>query len=232
MKVEKILEYQEIDKELYNLEQNLKNNESKKQAKEHYDAYSQSKEACADFEVKAEQLLADIEKIQKQYQLQEDKLNEFMNKNIDSMSKDEVSKINQLKEKLSQNISILEKNLSALATKMNFIVSGHNKQYKILNDSMVEYDKCKKQFDEDKKKFENAKEEYVKKLQAVEKEIEPKVMEAYKKVRNNNIFPVVVPLSGSLCGRCRVELPFANIEKLNQQGTIICEHCGRIIYKV
>lgn len=231
MKVEKILEYQELDKELYNIQKQEKLNENKVKAKEFYQSYTQSKESCAEFEKKAEALLADIEKIKKQYQQQEDKLNEFMGKNLESMAKEEISKINQLKDKLSQNIVILEKNLSALASKMNAILSGHNRAYKTLTESKQEYEKCKQAYDEDVKAYEKEKEEFSKKLQVLEKDIEPKIMEAYKKVRNNNLFPVVVPLSGSMCGRCRVELPFANIEKLNEQGTIICEHCGRIIYK-
>ena len=112
------------------------------------------------------------------------------------------------------------------------ILSGHSKAYKTLSESKQEYEKYKQSYEEDLKMFEKNKEEYTNKLKVLEKDIEPKIMEAYRKVRNNNLFPVVVPLSGSMCGRCRVELPFANLEKLNEQGTITCEHCGRIIYKV
>ena len=54
----------------------------------------------------------------------------------------------------------------------------------------------------------------------------------YKKRRNDNIFPVVVPLEGkNFCGRCRMELPMAAISKINDTGVITCEHCKRLVYK-
>ena len=28
-----------------------------------------------------------------------------------------------------------------------------------------------------------------------------------------------------------MELPFANITKLNEEGVITCEHCRRLVYK-
>ena len=57
-------------------------------------------------------------------------------------------------------------------------------------------------------------------------------MEAYIKRRKENVFPVVVPLTGNSCGGCHVELPYANITKLNEEGLLSCEHCRRLIYKV
>lgn len=79
--------------------------------------------------------------------------------------------------------------------------------------------------------MEQEKVEIEKKLKSLEKNIDGKLLEAYKKRRGENIFPIVVALNGNSCGGCHVELPFANIVKLDSEGILICEHCRRIIYK-
>ena len=69
------------------------------------------------------------------------------------------------------------------------------------------------------------------KLKELSKSIDSNIMQVYQKRRNENVFPVLVPLNGNSCGGCHMELPFANITKLNEEGVITCEHCRRIVYK-
>ena len=69
-------------------------------------------------------------------------------------------------------------------------------------------------------------------LEDLSKSVEKNLLSEYKKRRNDNIFPVIVPLEGTnFCGRCRMELPMVAISRIKDVGVITCEHCKRLVYK-
>jgi hypothetical protein len=71
--------------------------------------------------------------------------------------------------------------------------------------------------------------EDLKKLAAA---VDPGLMEKYKHVRKQSKKgDVVVPIAGNSCGGCRFELPSSVIHTIASRGYIICEECGKIIYK-
>ena len=231
MKVEKILEYQNLDREMYNIEKQLKENENKKKANELFESMKDAQTRSYKLEDKAGAILAEIEKVKKQYQIQEDKMKEFLSKSPESLSQEEVNKLSNLKDRLFQNIQILEKNLSSLAESMNAVLAEFNNAVKLINTSKEDYAKFKQAYDEDVKVIDKEKEKIAVQLNEISKDIDTNIMEAYTKRRKENVFPVVVPLKGNSCGGCHVELPFANLTKLNEEGMLSCEHCRRIIYK-
>ena len=69
-------------------------------------------------------------------------------------------------------------------------------------------------------------------LKAMEKDIEPALLEKYRAMKNDNIFPVYVPLlDGKACYGCRMEVASSKLNKLSTEPFITCEHCGRLIFK-
>lgn len=231
MDLKKILEYQNLDSELYKIEKNVKDSQNKKTAAQMHENMKNAQERSLKLEEKAGSVLAEIEKIKQQYKIQENKMNEFLQKDLTTLSRTELEKYNVLKDKLSQNLSILEKNLSSLAETINGMLADFNKTIKTFNTSKEEYLKSKEKYDNEVKAVEEDKKTIIEKLEKLEKDIDQQTLEKYKKRRNENIFPVFVPLSGDSCGYCRVQLPFANISNLEANGVLTCEHCHRIIYK-
>lgn len=62
--------------------------------------------------------------------------------------------------------------------------------------------------------------------------VEPTLMEKYKQARKQTKKgDIVVPIAGNCCGGCRFELPSSLIHTVASRGYIICEECGKIIYK-
>lgn len=236
MKVEQILEYQKLDREMFKLEKELRENPHKKKANQLHETMKSAQERSVKLEEKAGTLLAEIDKVKKQLKIQQDKMAEFMAKDLNSLSKADIEKMASLKDKLAQNLQILEKNLSSLAETVNSVLADFNKTIKTFNTSKEEFAKCKAEYDNDAKNVEGQKSEIASKLQVIAKEIEPSVMEAYQKRRKENIFPVVVPLmeegkGNYFCGGCRTQLSFASINKIDGEGYVNCDHCRRIIYK-
>lgn len=69
-------------------------------------------------------------------------------------------------------------------------------------------------------------------LKALEKDVNPILFEKYKSMKNDNIFPVFVPLlDGKACYGCRMEVASSKLNKLSTEPYISCEHCGRLIIK-
>jgi len=88
-------------------------------------------------------------------------------------------------------------------------------------------------------KFEKESKEIAPKLAAVEAElknlaakVDSALMEKFKQIRKHNVRgDVAVPTLGNRCGGCRFELPLSSVHTLSSKGYIICEECGKIIYK-
>ena len=231
MNIEKILEYQKLDGELFRIEKQVRDNKNKQVANQMHENMKNAQSRSIKLEEKAGIVLSEIDKLKKQYKTQEEKMKEFLLKDLTKMDKAELEKYNSLKEKLSQNLSILEKNLTSLAETVNALLADFNKTIKNFNTSKEQYLKSKEDYENDVKGIEGQKTDIEGKLKKLENGIDGKVMEAYKKRRGENIFPVLVPLKGNSCGGCHVELPYANISVLDSEGVFSCEHCHRLIYK-
>ncbi|MBQ8792251.1 MAG: hypothetical protein IJZ62_01370 [Clostridia bacterium] len=236
MKVEQILEYQKLDREMFKLEKEIRENPNKVKANKLHETMKIAQERSVKLEEKAGTILAEIDKVKAQLKIQQDKMAEFSSKDLNTLSKQEVEKIASLKDKLFQNLHILEKNLSALAENVNSILADFNKTIKSFNTAKEEFAQCRQDYDNDVKVVEGKKSEVAGKLSVIAKSIDPAIMEAYQKRRKENIFPVVVPLmeegKGSyFCGGCRTQLSFASINKIDNEGVVTCDHCRRLIYK-
>lgn len=232
MDLKSILEYQKLDGELFKIERQLKNNENKKTLNKMHDNMKDAQNRSFKLEEKAGALLGEIDKVKKQFKTQQDKMNEFMSKDLEKLSKEELEKLSVLRDKLAQNLAILERNLTALAENVNATLADFNKTIKTFNACKEQYTKSKTAYDNDVKSVEKKRDEIENNLKKLAKSLDNKLFEAYQKRRKENIFPVVVPIINNSCGGCHIELPYANISKLEDDGILTCEHCHRIIYKM
>ncbi len=232
MDLKGILEYQKLDGELFKIERQLKSNENKVMANKMHESMKDAQNRSYKLEEKAGALLGEIEKVKKQFKTQQDKMDEFMSKDLEKMSKEELDKLSVLKDKLAQNLAILERNLTSLAENVNATLADFNKTIKTFNTCKEQYAKSKAAYDNDVKSVEDKKNEIENDLKKLAKSLDGKLFEAYQKRRKENIFPVVVPIINNSCGGCHIELPYANISKLEDDGILTCEHCHRIIYKM
>ena len=231
MNIEKLLEYQKLDSQLFKVEKQIKESKNKENADKLMETMKQAQSKSVKLEEKAEGLLGEIDKVKKQYEVQEAKMKEFLNKDLSTLKKEELEKLSILKDKLGQNLTILEKNLSLLAETVNGVLAEFNKTIKLFNTSKEGYLDSKNKYESELKTLDKEKEDLEKQLKTLEKNVDADLMSMYKKRRDENIFPVVVGLNGNSCGGCHVELSVAVISKLNSDGMLSCEHCRRIIYK-
>ncbi len=230
MDINKILEYQNLDSELFKIEKNLRENQDKKTATQMQNNAKVAQERSFKLNEKASELAKECENTKKQFKIQKNKMDEIFAKDVEKLSEQEIEKLMQLKDKLLQNLSILERNFAKLAENMNALLSDFNKTKNAFQMAKEQFSVSKQNYDKAVEEAEPKKQEISKKLASLEKGIDAKIIDAYKKRRNENIFPVVVALAGNCCGGCRVELSMANLSKLKEDKILKCEHCHRIIY--
>ena len=77
MNLEKILAYQNLDSELYKIEKQVKESASKKTASQMHENMKNAQERSLKLEEKAGSIIAAIEKVKQQYNVQESKMKEF-----------------------------------------------------------------------------------------------------------------------------------------------------------
>ncbi len=230
--MENLLKYQNLDNELFKIEQKLSSSPYRKKANELTTIAKKSQIRSTELEAEAEKVLADISDIKEKYAINKKKLDEMLGGKLEKMSMEELEKANALKGKIASNLNILEKLLQKAAENVNRILADFNKAKKTFDDARNQFAICKQKIDEETKALEPEKEKIRKQLEVLEKDVEPNLMAEYKKKRADNIFPVIVPLEGeNFCGRCRMELPKVAISRLKEKGIITCEHCKRFIYK-
>lgn len=232
MNIENLLKYQKLDEELFKVEQKISNSQYRKKANELTAIAKKAQTKSAELEAEAEKLIADIDEIKEKYNINKTKSEEILKTDVEGLSFEEIDKINTLKQKVISNLNILEKMLQKSAENINRILAEFNKTKKLFDEARSQYAICKQKIDEETKFYEPEKEKLRKQLAVFEKDVAPEIMAEYKKKRNDNIFPVIVPLEGNnFCGRCRMELPKVSISRIKEKGVIICEHCKRFIYQ-
>ena len=78
-------------------------------------------------------------------------------------------------------------------------------------------------------------------LDAIDKElarltplIDKNLLEKYKARRRSEparATDIVVPIRANRCGACHFEMPLSSVNKIAVDGYVVCEECGKIIYK-
>lgn len=232
MNIENILKYQDLDKELFKVEQKISNSPYKKKATELSTIAKKSQTKSTELESEAAKLVNEINDLKEKFAFNKSKLDEILKNDVEKMSLEDVEKMSNLKSKIAQNLNVLEKMLQKSAENINKILSEFNRTIKTFNDAKTQYGICKQKIDEESKALEPERNKLSEQLKDLEKGVDKELLTEYKKKRlDERIFPVIVPLeSGTFCGYCRMEQPKVALSRLKENGIITCEHCKRFIY--
>jgi len=228
-----ILKYQEIDAKLYKLERELAGSEERKEyvkVKKFLDGAPEKLDAL---EVKAKALRAEADDLVKNYERLEETLKDFENldelvtggADISFYQKKAQAKVEQIK-KIKADLNALTANIKATDEEYQKLKKQVLSIQKKATEVYQKYKELKAAKDAEKKPYEEQ-------LAGIEKEISPKILEAYKTKRKEKIFPVVGQIVGNRCPYCSMDLPIAARNKLSGGGWIECENhiCNRILFE-
>ncbi|MCI9504493.1 MAG: hypothetical protein HFE26_03745 [Clostridia bacterium] len=232
-KLHELLKYQEADKELRKIEQEIAASEERKkfvQAKKFMEAAREKLEAqdrrAIDLKNRRDELGARMEELNKA-------LGEYSD--LDEMMDDDgaVSFYKKNAQALSEKLRALKNDLNKLIAE----ISGITEEYKKLKSQTIAMQKQYKEYNEKlnelKQSHAGALKEIKGKLDGIAKNIPSELLDKYDAKRRERVFPVLVPLTqagtqiGCICG---VEFSLAQKEKLSGGNVIECEHCRRLVY--
>ena len=225
-----MLQYQKLDMELKKIQRSINTSEEKEVMNKMINYVKEAQNVSNVIEGKANKLVNDYFALKKSYDANAKKVEKLianMPKNEEEL-KSAYAQINSL----SSELFMIERNLN--------IVIGKAKE------CLKEFETTKNNVIKARSKHKASKENYEKlikdtepkiaeikaQLKALEKDVNPILFEKYKSMKNDNIFPVFVPLlDGKACYGCRMEVASSKLNKLSTEPYISCEHCGRLIIK-
>lgn len=232
MDFKNILEYQKVDGELYALELSLAKSENKKKCVALNNLAKEAQTKSSQLEERALEVLKEFEEAKKVLAQNTQLADALSKKDVEKMGGEEIEHDLTFKDKLSSNLSILDRKITKIAESINAILAEYNKTAKSYKEAKEKYQVCKVAYDKELAEVEPKMKEIQKRLAVLAKDVEAELMEKYKSMRKDKKYPVFVPLlNKNACGHCRMELSASAVAKLNNDGSLVCEHCRCVIYK-
>ena len=224
-----ILKYQEIDRKLFKLENELAESEERKKYAKLRKFLKTAPEKLDALEVKASSLTAEVSALVKKYEQVSSTLGEF--EHLDelvgggadvSFYKKKVQSIVDGLKKLKADISALEASIKETGEeyqKLKKQVISAQKQYAEVEENYKAVEASKK----------GEKDAILAELAEAEKTVSPELIARYKTKRKEKLFPVVGELYSGRCPFCSMEPPI--VAKSNLASGIECDNCHRIIFE-
>ncbi len=158
------------------------------------------------------------------------------NGELETMLQDEESTAEEMTE-LRGDIEKLNREMSAAIREAKTLLEELEKAAEEYQQTRRTASKAKKEYDQVRAVCEKEKEDsapelaaFDEKLARIAREIEPQLMQRYRRAKQHHGVPVVKVEAGK-CSGCNMSLPMAVLKRLAVQGTIIeCENCGRLLY--
>ncbi|MBP5651061.1 MAG: hypothetical protein J6X00_00085 [Clostridia bacterium] len=228
--MKEMLEYQKLEIELNKLKKNADNVEAKNVMAQMASYVKDAQNKSGKLESDASKLLSEYETLKANYDKTTDQVNNILKNDVGKMSAEEVTAMFGEVNKLSSDLFMLERKLNFIITNAKQLLKNFEITRNNVKKAKIKHREAKEQLDETIKSYEPKIAEVEKKLAELEKKVDKTLLAKYKTLKSENVFPVFVPLTQDACGGCRMNIPTSRLSKLNADGYITCEHCGRIIY--
>lgn len=229
MNLEKLLAYQDEDRKIWELENQLRNGAEKKKIDENAKENKRAKEELTSKSRRTEDLFAMLTRLNNEAKTLAAELNDIVETVEDF---EELREIDLYEKKINQITKLIEANereIKALSRELNDIEGSYQLVLKKIVHSANEHKKYSLIYNEKKAELSvQAKQHMVNRNKHAEA-IDKTVLAAYARIRANKM-PVVVPLSNKSCF-CGMELDMSALAKIDKDGYAECPNCSRIVYK-
>ena len=230
-----LLAYQDADLEKQQIESNIRTTENRQKLNKLAKFIKQQQATLTKLNNDMETFSGAMARLNTQYSAVLDRLDletsEFETlKGDEECTAEEMTEFRHDIEKLQREANNLEKEIKQLFRSLDEAVSEFQKTRQQGSKAKKEYDQmkvvCQKEKDDAAIDLLSAD----RKMEELEKRVNPALMNRYKRVRQHYNMPVVEVRDGK-CSGCNMSLPMAVIKKLTSQETVLeCENCGRILY--
>ena len=226
-----ILNYQEIDRKLFQLERELAGSAERKKYAKLKKFMETASEKLDALDVKAESLKREVAALEEKYAVTEAALVEF--DHMEELVTEGGADIAFYKKKAQMHLDRMKKLKSDIAA-LEEAIKSTDKEYRELKAEVIskqaEYKASKEEYSALKESKEGEKKAIEAELAKASKGMDPEMLSRYNMKRKEKIFPVYAQLFSGRCSCCSMEPPLAAQNKLSGGATIECDNCHRILY--
>ena len=224
-----ILKYQEIDRKLFKLENELAESEERKKYAKLRKFLKTAPEKLDALEVKASSLTAEVSALVKKYEQVSSTLGEF--EHLDELvgGGADVSFYKKKVQSIVDGLKKLKADISALEASIKETGEEYQKLKKQVISAQKQYAEAEENYKAVEASKKGEKDAILAELAEAEKAVSPELIARYKTKRKENLFPVVGELYAGRCPFCSMEPPI--VAKSNLASGIECDNCHRIIFE-
>lgn len=225
-----ILQYQKLDMEAKKIARSVNSSEEKEIMNKMKNYVKDAQNVSNMIEGKAQKLVDNYYSIKKQYDVNAKKVEKLLNSS--PKTEEEFKNVYAQINTLSSELFMIERNLNIVLSKAKEILKEFETTKNNVMKARAKHNTSKENYEKLLKDVEPKLNEIRAQMKAMEPKVTPALLEKYKTMKNDNIFPVFVPLlDNKACFGCRMEVASSKLNKLTSEQFITCEHCGRLIYK-
>jgi len=232
--IEKLLIYQEEDRNLVEIENKLKESEARKKGIQAQRFLATVSETISSIEAKSQELCALYEKAVDELKHLCEEISEFESAINEKTDESNISYLKEQADKLLQKHKSLIAKVAKLEQDMNDVARQYGKLKKETALYQDQYKKSREEYEKEKIAAEPLRKKIEAKLKELAVDIPPATLEQYKEKRKDKHFPIVYKLEekSNHCAACGTEFSMKQLDALKKEGTVIeCENCRRLIFK-
>lgn len=232
--IKNLLAYQELDKKAIQLRYMVEGGKVKREIDSATKMVSDAKGQITQLEEDAKGLTHTYESLSKALKSLLKESETLANGKLPT-SEDKIAEVDAKVKEMSNQINILGnqlenvgKSIAARVKAFNDAVNTAGKGQQIVKTLMPQYESQKAQI---KPKLDEVEKEMAKLVPSIDKVALAKYIARRKNEPMGKPTDIVVALANGRCGGCLVEMPQLVSHKIATDGYVICEECGKILYK-
>lgn len=232
MKIEKILEYQEVDRKLYAIENDFRKSKEVDAVITLQNKYKEDKLTLARFTKEAGEVMATFSKCAEK--LDEATVGEQRLVDASDLldSEDAIDSYDRELAQYQENVIAVEKEASKLIKRLTDIKAEIQKTRSQISAVNTKYKQVKELHDKKQKEMQQKALPYMKELKALKDQIDEKLLKKYNELRAARKMPAFVPYMDGNCFACGMDIAVEVEKYLNEAGDYTeCPNCRRIVYK-
>ncbi|MDR1940474.1 MAG: hypothetical protein LBQ40_06780 [Clostridiales bacterium] len=236
--MDKILEYQRVDRLILNLENELKDSKPYKEMTLCQKNIHESVETIKKYENDAKEIINSYGRLDENVTESEDNKSELVSA-VNSINGDagtdslgEYEFYLKKLEKERESLTVGDSELSKTRRRIDEITAMSTKLLKVIYENTEKKKRAAAAFEEIKNQRKEEADALIKQKNALEAQLPKETVEAYKVIRNEKRLPAFVELvDKNLCKGCGMDVPFDVLTKLKNPGDYSeCPNCRRFLY--
>lgn len=233
MSVQKILEYQKIDMNVYKIEKDFAQSEQAKRVMSRKSEIKNKRDMLDTLASELEKSYALLNSLEQKLLYEDAQGKEFETDFSDFSDLKDFDKYEKNFTKYEEEVRNLIKDIQKTISKIAEISDNNQKINNQITKLVADFNLSKVELEKKRKELAVSAIPFAKKLKEIEPEVDEKYLTKYKELRAKKKMPAFVPYIDGNCMGCGIGIEVEVGKYMNNPFDCAeCPHCGRIVYKM